>query len=150
LADYVRQNVTVLHKASYASAPKMSGRSRRRRASSASKFGYQCPDAQSMSIHSSGFFPIVPTHVTYAQIVTDKGAFISQLLTATQQTLELSSASGQSPLQNASFFEYIVMGIMHIFTGYESPGVSTRTGPDLEEIARSDFSSLPASPLAIR
>jgi hypothetical protein len=62
---------------------------------------------------------MVPTHVTYAQIVTDRGEFISQLLTAQQQTLSLSSASGQSPLQNASFFEYIAMGIMHIFTGYD-------------------------------
>jgi hypothetical protein len=33
--------------------------------------------------------------------------------------MDLSSASGQSPLQNASFFEYIGMGIMHIFTGYD-------------------------------
>ena len=61
----------------------------------------------------------MPTHVTYAQIITDKGDFISQLLSADQQTLALSSATGQSPLQNASFFQYIGMGIMHIFTGYD-------------------------------
>jgi hypothetical protein len=83
------------------------------------EFTYRCPDAEGMKIHSSAFFPVVPTHVTYAQVITDKGDFISQLLTAGQQTLNLSNASGQSPLQNASFLQYVGMGIMHIFTGYD-------------------------------
>jgi hypothetical protein len=119
LANYVRQNVTVLHDGA------LCERSEDVRPVSAAtgfrrfEFAYKCPDANGMSIHSSAFFPIVPTHVTYAQIVTDKGEFISQLLSANQQTLALSSATGQSPLQNASFFEYIGMGIMHIFTGYD-------------------------------
>jgi hypothetical protein len=119
LADYVRQNVTVLH------SGQLCERTEDVRPIAASagfkrfEFGYQCADAQGMSIHSSGFFSTVPTHVTYAQIITDKGDFISQLLTATQQTLDLSSASGQSPLQNASFLEYVGMGIMHIFSGYD-------------------------------
>jgi hypothetical protein len=119
LANYVRQNVTVLHDGA------LCARSEDVRPVSAAsgfrrfEFAYKCPDANGMSIHSSAFFPIVPTHVTYAQIVTEKGEFISQLLSANQQTLALSSATGQSPLQNASFFEYIGMGIMHIFTGYD-------------------------------
>jgi hypothetical protein len=119
VTDYVRKNVTVLH------GNEQCQRTEDVRAVSAStgfrrfEFTYRCPDAQGMKIHSSAFFPIVPTHVTYAQVITDKGDFISQLLTADQQTLELSTASGQSPLQNASFFQYVVMGIMHIFTGYD-------------------------------
>lgn len=119
VVDYVRRNVTVLH------GKELCQRTEDVRPVAASagfrryEFTYKCPDANDMSIHSSAFFPLVPTHVTYAQIITDKGQFISQLLTADQQTLELSSASGQSPLQNASFFEYIGMGIMHIFTGYD-------------------------------
>jgi len=119
LTDYVRRNVTVLH------SGQLCERTEDVRPITASagfkrfEFGYQCPDAEGMSIHSSGFFSLVPTHVTYAQIITDKGDFISQLLTATQQTLELSSASGKSPLQNASFLEYVGMGIMHIFSGYD-------------------------------
>ena len=119
LVNYVRQNVTVLHNGA------LCERSEDVRPVTAAtgfrrfEFAYKCPDANGMSIHSSAFFPIVPTHVTYAQIVTDKGEFISQLLSADQQTLALSSATGQSPLQNASFFEYIGMGIMHIFTGYD-------------------------------
>jgi hypothetical protein len=119
LADYVRQNVTVLR------AGQLCERTEDIRSIMASagfkrfEFAYTCADAENMSIHSSGFFSVVPTHVTYAQIITERGEFISQLLTAEQQTLNLSSASGQSPLQNASFFEYIGMGIMHIFTGYD-------------------------------
>lgn len=117
--NYVRQNLTVLH------GKDVCKRTEDVRQVAASQgfrryeFTYTCPDADNMSIHSSAFFPLVPTHVTYAQIITDKGQFISQLLTADQQTLALSSASGQSPLQNASFFQYIGMGIMHIFTGYD-------------------------------
>jgi hypothetical protein len=72
-----------------------------------------------MAIHSSAFFDIVPTHVTYAQIITEKGDLVSQILTPDQQTLALASASGESPLQNASFLQYIAMGIDHIFTGYD-------------------------------
>jgi hypothetical protein len=119
LTDYVRQNVMVLHRGQSCERTE----DVRPIAASAGfkrfEFGYQCPDAEGMSIHSSGFFSLVPTHVTYAQIITDKGDFISQLLTATQQTLELSSASGKSALQNASFLEYVAMGIMHIFSGYD-------------------------------
>ena len=116
--DYVRQNLTVLH------GKDVCKRTEDVRQVAASQgfrryeFTYTCPDENNMSIHSSAFFPIVPTHVTYAQIITDKGEFISQLLTA-DHTLALSSATGQSPLQNASFFQYIGMGIMHIFTGYD-------------------------------
>jgi len=119
LADYVRKNVTVQH------GNDLCQRTEDVRAITATtgfrrfEFAYTCPDANGIRIHSSAFFPIVPTHVTYAQIVTDSGAFISQLLTADQQSLALSSATGQSPLQNASFFEYIGLGIMHIFTGYD-------------------------------
>ena len=83
------------------------------------EFTFQCPDAADITLHSSAFFAIVPTHTTYAQIVTENGEFVEQLFNEGRQTLALSSASGQSPLQNASFFEYIGMGIMHIFTGYD-------------------------------
>lgn len=81
------------------------------------EFTFKCPDANGIALHSSAFFKMVPTHTTYAQIVEDNGNFISQIFTADRQTLDLSTASGASELQNASFFEYIYLGIMHIFTG---------------------------------
>jgi hypothetical protein len=119
IADYVRQNVNVLENGmpcarSEDVRPVAASQGFRR-----FEFAYSCADANAMAIHSSAFFPIVPTHVTYAQIVTDQGEFISQLLDAGKQTLSLSSASSASPLQDASFFDYVGMGIMHIFTGYD-------------------------------
>lgn len=83
------------------------------------EFAFACESPEGIAIHSSAFFDIVPTHVTYAQVITDAGEFISQLLTPGQQTLELSDASGDSPLQSAGFFTYVLMGIDHIYTGYD-------------------------------
>jgi hypothetical protein len=119
LIDYVRQRVTVLHndmpcKRTEDVRPVAATQSFHRY-----EFAYTCPSPEGIAIHSSAFFDIVPTHVTYAQVITDKGDFISQLLTPEQQTLELSTASGESPLQSASFFTYILMGIDHIYTGYD-------------------------------
>ncbi len=119
LVAYVRERVTVLDKGEACE------RSEDVRAVVATQgfrrfeFTASCPDAEAISIHSGAFFDVVPTHVTYAQIVTEKGEFISQLLMPNQQTLALSSASGESPLQSASFWTYIGMGIDHIFTGYD-------------------------------
>jgi hypothetical protein len=119
LAKYVGDNVSVLHDGELCAHSEEVRPVRATAGFRRFEFAYNCPDLNGMSIHSSAFFPMVPTHVTYAQIVTEKGEFISQLLTADKETLALSSASGQSPLQNASFFAYIGMGIMHIFTGYD-------------------------------
>lgn len=116
---YVRNNLSVLHGRDVCTRTEDVRQVAASQGFRRYEFTYTCPDENNMSIHSSAFFPIVPTHVTYAQVITDKGQFISQLLTADQQTLALSSATGQSPLQNASFFQYIGMGIMHIFTGYD-------------------------------
>ena len=81
-------------------------------------FTFHCPDGQPISIHSGAFFDLVPMHVNYAQIQTDKGEFIEQLLTRDQQTLDVSNRPGNR-LQSASFFEYIELGILHIFTGLD-------------------------------
>ncbi len=83
------------------------------------EFGYQCPDAKGMTLHSDAFFDIVPSHVTFAQVVTANGDFVEQLMTRDQRTLDASAASSGGKLQNASFFEFIRMGMMHIFTGID-------------------------------
>jgi hypothetical protein len=61
---------------------------------------------------------LVSTHVNFAQIQTADGAFVEQLFTKDQQTLNLGEAGGVS-LKNASFPQYIAMGVMHIFTGVD-------------------------------
>jgi hypothetical protein len=119
IADYVRRNVFVLQ----GDDPCMRTEDVRAVAASSGyrrfETAFQCANADEMRIHSSAFFPIVPTHVTYAQVVTEDGEFISQLLTADQQTLSLANAADKSPLQDASFLQYVAMGIDHIFTGYD-------------------------------
>jgi hypothetical protein len=79
---------------------------------------FHCPTAEGMVIASSAFFDLVPTHVTYAQIVPETGAFISQLFSNDQRSMEVSSATG-AVLKDASFLEYVLLGVDHIFTGYD-------------------------------
>ena len=82
------------------------------------EFVFQCREGKPIQIHSAAFIDLVPTHVNFAQVQTEKGAFIEQLLTKDQQTLDLSESAGNR-LQNASFFEYVRLGVMHIFTGVD-------------------------------
>ena len=79
---------------------------------------YQCKTTEGMQLHSDAFFDLVPSHVTFAQVVGDNGDFIEQLITKDQRTLP-AATTGESKLQNASFFEFVRMGMMHIFTGID-------------------------------
>jgi hypothetical protein len=83
------------------------------------EFAFQCPDAGAIALHSAAFLDLVPSHVTFAQISTGDGAVVEQLISRDHQDLDLADANGGNPLQNASFFEYIGLGIMHIFTGVD-------------------------------
>jgi hypothetical protein len=82
------------------------------------EFAFECPDADNIKVSSSAFFELVESHTDFAQIQTDRGDFIEQLITKDQQTLDV-GASVASPLQNAGFLEFMQMGIMHIFTGVD-------------------------------
>jgi hypothetical protein len=79
---------------------------------------FQCPEGRPIQLHSSAFIDLVPTHVNFAQVQTAKGRFIEQLLTKDHQTLDMAEGAGDR-LQNAGFFEYVRLGIMHIFTGVD-------------------------------
>ena len=79
---------------------------------------FRCPSAKDMKLHSDAFFDLVPSHVTFAQVVTANGDFVEQLITNDGRTLE-ASASGGGKLQNASFLDFVKMGMMHIFTGID-------------------------------
>jgi hypothetical protein len=76
---------------------------------------FTCPSAIAIQLHSSAFFELVPSHVTFAQIEPGDGQFIEQLFTQDQQDIDASA--GDARLRDASFFEYIRLGIMHILTG---------------------------------
>jgi HupE/UreJ protein len=82
------------------------------------EMSFQCSSAEDLQLHSSAFFELVPSHVTFAQIETDQGQFVEQLFTHDQQQVAASAASG-GELASASFFKYVQLGIMHIFTGVD-------------------------------
>ncbi len=82
------------------------------------EMSFECPGADDLQLHSSAFFELVPSHVTFAQIETDSGQFVEQLFTRDEQTVAASAAAG-GELAGASFFKYVQMGIMHIFTGVD-------------------------------
>jgi len=83
------------------------------------EFSFQCPTAKDMKLHSDVFFDLVPSHVTFAQVVSENGDFIEQLFDREHRTLDAAGAGGGGKLQNASFFQYVGMGMTHIFTGID-------------------------------
>jgi hypothetical protein len=83
------------------------------------EFSFRCPTARDMKLHSDVFFDLVPSHVTFAQVVPDNGDFVEQLFDRDHRTLDATAAGHGGKLQNASFFQYIAMGMMHIFTGID-------------------------------
>jgi hypothetical protein len=82
------------------------------------EFTFECPAAENIKVTSSAWFELVESHTNFAQIQTERGAFIERLITKDQQTLEASS-SALNPLQNAGFLDFLKMGMMHIFTGVD-------------------------------
>jgi hypothetical protein len=111
--DYLRQHLWV----SSAGAPCAVNAGRALAATSQFRrfeLTFTCAGASHITLHSSAFFALVPSHVTFAQIETGDGQFIEQMFTQDQQQIE---AAGDSQLRDASFFDYIRLGIMHILTG---------------------------------
>jgi hypothetical protein len=82
------------------------------------ELAFECPSDDDIKVNSSAWFELVESHTNFAQIQTDDGAFIEQLITKDQQTLD-ASASALSPLQNAGFLDFLKMGMKHIFTGVD-------------------------------
>jgi hypothetical protein len=82
------------------------------------EFTFECSNADEIKVRSSAFFELVESHTNFAQIQTDQGVFVEQLIVKDQQVLDI-GANAANPLQNAGFFEFMQMGIMHIFTGVD-------------------------------
>ena len=82
-------------------------------------FTFKCASDKDLSIHSEAFFDLVPSHTNFAQIQNiASGEFVEQLLTNEHQTVQVTGGE-ENKLQTASFWEFIHMGIMHIFTGVD-------------------------------
>lgn len=82
-------------------------------------FTFKCPSDKDLQIRSSAFFDVVQSHTNFAQIQNvNTGDFVEELITSDRQTVQVTGGE-ESKLQSASIFEFIRMGIMHIFTGVD-------------------------------
>ena len=82
-------------------------------------FTFRCDTAANLQIHSGAFFDLVVSHTNFAQVQNAaSGEFTEQLITNEHQTIDVTGGEG-GRLKNASFFEFIRMGMMHIFTGVD-------------------------------
>ena len=80
---------------------------------------FKCDSSAELAIHFSAFFDVVPSHTNFAQVQNaQSGEFTEQLLTNEHQTVQVTGGEG-SRLKSARFFEFIRMGMMHIFTGVD-------------------------------
>jgi hypothetical protein len=111
--DYLRQNLSVRSAegpCSATSARALAATAQFRRFD----LTFTCPGATDIKLHSSAFFALVPSHVTFAQIESG-GGFIEQMFTLDHQ--EVDATAGDTRLRDASFLDYIRLGVMHILTG---------------------------------
>jgi len=82
------------------------------------EFTFECPSDDDIKVQSSAWFELVESHTNFAQIQTESGAFVEELITKDKQTLSVSEHAG-SPLETAGLLDFMGMGIMHIFTGVD-------------------------------
>jgi hypothetical protein len=84
------------------------------------EMAFHCPAASGLSLWSSAFYELVPSHTNFARIEVDNGGLFEQLLTRDNQRVAVSGATGaENTLENAGWLRYVGMGIMHIFTGVD-------------------------------
>ncbi|MGB8842276.1 MAG: HupE/UreJ family protein [Aliidongia sp.] len=81
------------------------------------ELSFACPQTEGIALHSSAFFDLVPSHVTFAQITDARGRITEQLFTHEHETL--AGGAGDNPLQDAGFLDYIRLGMLHILTGLD-------------------------------
>ena len=82
-------------------------------------FTFKCPSDQNLQIRSAAFFDLVPSHTNFAQIQNvASGDFVEELLTSERQQVQVTGGE-EGKLKTAGIFEFIRMGIMHIFTGVD-------------------------------
>jgi hypothetical protein len=82
------------------------------------ELAFDCPTEAGMVIHSDLFYDLVSSHTNFAQVETSDGQFSEHILTDEHRDIDLSGGE-EGDLASASFFKYIEMGIMHIFTGID-------------------------------
>ncbi len=81
------------------------------------EFEFACAAATGIHLHDTAFFELVPTHVNFAQVQSQSGDFVEQLVSAGDPPLSIGDRG--DGLESAGFFRFVGMGIMHIFTGVD-------------------------------
>ncbi|WP_157098965.1 HupE/UreJ family protein [Novosphingobium rosa] len=82
------------------------------------EFAFDCPTDADMHLRFEGFFDLISTHIDLAQIQFNNGDFVEQLFSNDAQEIDVTRSRG-GELAGASFFRFVQMGIMHIFTGVD-------------------------------
>jgi hypothetical protein len=83
------------------------------------EFQFRCDGPQELGLYSTAFVDLVATHTNFAQIRDARGNLLEQLITKDHPRVDLGGIDTDSRLQNAGFMEYVLMGVMHIFTGVD-------------------------------
>ena len=81
------------------------------------EYQFACAAAADLHLHDTAFFELVPTHVNFAQVQSQGGDFVEQVVGAGDPPLAVGDRGGG--LEGAGFFRFVGMGIMHIFTGVD-------------------------------
>ncbi len=83
------------------------------------EFAFECAGEKAIVLRSDVFYELASTHTNFAQVEKSNGEFSEHLLTDEHREVPLDGEEGEGDLASASFFKYIEMGIMHIFTGID-------------------------------
>jgi len=79
---------------------------------------FRCTGGGPLQIHSGAFSDLTPSHTNFAQIQNAAtGDFTEELITGDRPTVSVAGEGGG--LQQASFADFVGMGVMHIFTGVD-------------------------------
>src|SRR6266403_937086 len=82
-------------------------------------FTFKCDSAADVQVHSAAFFDLIASHTNFAQVQNAAtGEFTEQLITNEHRTVDVVGGE-EGHLRSARFIEFVMMGVMHIFTGVD-------------------------------
>jgi len=80
-----------------------------------------CPDGAPLRVQSTVLLDVAPSHLHFARVTRDGGAVVERVLSEGEQSWRLAdvNASAGDDVQGSSLLRYLVLGIEHIWTGYD-------------------------------
>lgn len=83
------------------------------------EFSFHCAGSEGLSVTSTAWFDLVASHTNFARIDDGHGGLVEQLLTADHASADVTDSRNGNALENAGLFDFVSMGMMHIFTGID-------------------------------